>query len=63
MGVNATSVKGRLDLNAIFSPLDMALMEISRSHFRCDFWVYLGGYSFSRRIGKIKRNIEDLVKF
>ena len=43
----------------------MALIEISRSRFKHffgmnflgDFWVYLGGDSFSRR------NIEDLVKF
>ena len=41
----------------------MDLKEISRSRFkqyksclRGDFWVYLGGDSFSQRIGKIKRN-------
>ena len=70
--------KGGVNLNAIFPPLDMALMEIMISftfqaiqklyahpvnlccgvfcEFWGDFWVYLGGDSFSRRIVKIKRN-------
>ena len=79
-GYPIPAIKGGFYLNAIFPPLDMALMEISRSRFKfqwapeklyhhpvnlccgvfCeflgDFWVYLGGDDFSRRIGKIKRN-------
>ena len=79
--------KGGVNLNAIFPPLDMTLMEISLFKFQViqklyahpmnlccevfceflgEFWVYLGGDSFSRRIGKINgeiRNIEGLVKF
>ena len=72
------TLKGGVNLNAIFPPLNMALMEYlvhvssnpktlcsSREsmlwcgvfcEFSGDFWVYLGGDSFSRRIGKIKRN-------
>ena len=49
-------------MNAIFSPLNVGLMKISRSRFKQsknpllisrsykflgDFWVYLGGDSFS----------------
>ena len=76
---NVECVKGGLNLNAIFLPLDTALMEISRSRFKqsknstlipliyvvgcfVNFWVYLGGDSFSISQGFVKlremRNIE-----
>ena len=74
-------LKGGLNLNVVFLPLSMGLIETSRLGFKqyrhsmliqlmrschstilclsvfCkflgDFWVYLEGDSFSRRIGKI----------
>ena len=68
-------VKGpELHLNAIFPPLDVALMKISRSRFKESknpyiilwicvvLWIFgwflgiFGRSSFSRKIGKVKRN-------
>ena len=43
------TVKGGINLNAIFPPLDMALMEISRSRFKQSKnsmlipWIYVVG--------------------
>ena len=65
-------IKAGVHMNVVFPPLNMGLIEISRSRFKqyknclliplfhvkgCffkfwgDFWIYLGGNSFSRRIG------------
>ena len=53
--------KTGVHLKAVFPPLNLGLMRISRSHFKeskflGDFGGFLGRDRFSQRISKISRN-------
>ena len=69
----ANVLKAGIHLNVAFSLLNVGLISYSLFEesinlslirfgifckFLSDFWIYLGGKSFSQRIGKIRKNLE-----